>query len=141
MDFCYPDLNKVSAVFVVLTTFLTCICILIDWGSDGTLACARILSLLYLEFFFILAFSANDLIIFFVASELTFRPMVLLSRGFSKEYKNDVFNKLLIVPVIGSLFFFVSIIIALNKFGTTNLCVLQPLLSVLQKNEIFPSYL
>lgn len=71
-------LDGVSYLFVLLSSFLTVICILVSWYSVVFLVREFLLCLLVLQFLLILLFTTWDLLVFYVFFEALLIPMVLI---------------------------------------------------------------
>jgi proton-translocating NADH-quinone oxidoreductase chain M len=111
-------IDGISLYFLLLTTFLFPICILISWGFIHTrkfLAC-----LLSVELFLIITFVVVDVLWFYIFFEAVLIPIYLLigiwgSR--TKKIKASYF--FFIYTLLGSLFMLCGILYIYSKLGTT----------------------
>lgn len=70
--------DGVSYLFILLSVFLTVVCILVSWSSITYLVKEFLLCLLVLNLFLIILFTAWDLLVFYVFFEALLIPMVLI---------------------------------------------------------------
>jgi NADH:ubiquinone oxidoreductase subunit 4 (subunit M) len=70
--------DGISVFFIVLTTFLTFICVLVSGYSVTYRLKELLLAFIGLEFFLLLAFSADDLFLFYLAFEGILIPMYFM---------------------------------------------------------------
>jgi len=71
------SIDGISLFFILLSTFITPFCLLINWNFSYYLK-EYILFFTILELFLVIAFSSNDLFLFFVAFESILIPMFLI---------------------------------------------------------------
>jgi proton-translocating NADH-quinone oxidoreductase chain M len=118
---------------VLLTTFLTTICILVGWSvSDGfeikgpELLKSYSLIFLCLELILIVAFTSQDLIIFYLFFEAALIPMFLLLVSFGSKPRNiRAAFKMFLFTLIGSLPMLSGILIVLFQAGSTDWGILS----------------
>lgn len=70
--------DGISVFFIVLTTFLTFVCVLVSGYSVTYRLKELLLAFIGLEFFLLLAFSATDLFLFYLAFEGILIPMYFM---------------------------------------------------------------
>lgn len=120
-------LDGFSLLLVLLTSFLTPICILLSWNhsieKDLKL---YILSFLFLEFFLFIVFSSLDLLLFYIAFEAVLIPMFLIV-GFygSRNRRVRASYMLFLYTLISSLFTFLAILYLFFASGTTDFQLLK----------------
>ena len=70
--------DGISLFFLILTTFLIMVCVLISWGSINYRLKEYLINFLLLEFLLIQVFSVLDLLLFYVFFESILMPMFLI---------------------------------------------------------------
>lgn len=114
-----------SLSFIVLTSFLTFICILISWKTIQHFYRNFLIILFLIEFLLFLVFSVVDLLFFYISFESLLIPLFILIGVYgSGERKIRAGLLLFFYTFIGSLGFLSAIIYLLTTYGTTNLEVL-----------------
>lgn len=71
-------IDGISLFFVILTTLLILLCILVSWGSINFFLKEYLISFLILEFILIQVFIVLDLLLFYVFFESVLIPMFLI---------------------------------------------------------------
>jgi len=71
-------LDGFSIFFIILTTFLTPLCLLISWNSIKISVKLFYILMLFLEFFLFIFFSSLDLFIFYIFFEIILIPMFFI---------------------------------------------------------------
>ena len=74
----YIGIDGISLFFILLTTFLVPICLLISWQSVNHLVKEFLVAFLFLETFMIAVFCMLDLLLFYVFFESVLIPMFLI---------------------------------------------------------------
>lgn len=122
----YIGIDNLSIWYILLTTFLTPICILASWNNithniNRFIACQLIIESLLITLFTVL-----DLLLFYVAFEAVLIPLFLLV-GIWGGSDNRIRAALLLFlyTLAGSLFILVSFIIIFYQVGTTDLITLS----------------
>jgi proton-translocating NADH-quinone oxidoreductase chain M len=113
-------LDGISIFFFILSSLLTFLCILFIWEYE--LLKEYIITLLIIELFLLLVFSALDLMIFYIFFEAILIPMYLLIGVWgSRERKIRAVYLFFFYTLIGSLLLLLGILYIRNVVGTLNL--------------------
>jgi proton-translocating NADH-quinone oxidoreductase chain M len=119
-------IDGISLFFVLLTTFITPLCLLTSYKKGLIRVKDYCLSLLLLELFLIFSFVAVDLIAFFIFFESILIPMFfLIGIWGSRERKIRASFFFFLYTLFGSIFLFFSIFILYYDLGTTNFNILS----------------
>ena len=118
---------------VLLTTFLTPICVLVGWHTPATLETkgpellkSYVLIFLAMEVILIAAFTARDLFVFYLFFEAVLIPMFLLVGIFGSKPRNiRASYKMFIVTLMGSLPMLAGILMVYFQCGSTDWDVLS----------------
>ena len=102
--------DGISLWLVVLTTFLTPLCVLISWKSIHERVKEFFILLLILETALIGVFTSLDLFLFYFFWEATLIPMALLIGIFGHERKVYAAVKFFMYTMIGSVFMLAAIL-------------------------------
>jgi len=128
--------DGISILFVLLTTFITPICILASWDSIKTRVADFMIAFLVMETLMIGVFCALDLFLFYVFFEGGLIPMFLIigvwgSKG-TKEFAGFTMPsrvyaalKFFLYTLIGSLLLLVAVAFMYAQAGTTDIPALQ----------------
>ena len=121
ISFLYDNL---SIYFIVLTTFLIPICILVSWNTY-TFVREYLIVFFVLEIFLILTFLSGNLIMFYVSFEAILLPMfiIILLWG-SRKRKIGALYQLFIYTIFGSVYMLFSILLIKSQVYSTDLNVL-----------------
>nr|YP_010620021.1 NADH dehydrogenase subunit 4 [Symphyocladiella dendroidea]WAX04034.1 NADH dehydrogenase subunit 4 [Symphyocladiella dendroidea] len=115
-------LDGISLFFLLLSTFLINLCILISWENPKFFIKEYFLCFLFLEFCLIQIFCVLDILFFYVFFESVLIPMFLIIGIWgSRERKIRASFQFFLYTLIGSLFMFVAIIFIYSVKGTTDL--------------------
>jgi len=120
--------DGVSMWLVVLTTFLTPLCVLISWKSVGERVKEFFILLLVLETALIGVFLALDLFLFYFFWEATLIPMALLIGMYGHGRRVYAAVKFFLYTMIASVFMLASILWLYAKTGTFDFVVIQNLI-------------
>ncbi len=113
--------DGISMVFLVLTTLLIPICILISWNSIKYLQKTFILSLLAMEILLIGVFTVMDILGFYILFEGVLIPMYLIIGIWgSRNEKVTAAYYFFFYTLIGSVLMLIGIIYMYNLLGTTD---------------------
>nr|QPK67110.1 NADH dehydrogenase subunit 4 [Pelargonium transvaalense] len=116
-------LDGLSLFFVILTTFLIPICILVGWS--GMLGKEYILAFLICEFLLIAVFSILDLLLFYVFFESVLIPMfIIIGVWGSRQRKIRAAYQFFLYTLLGSVFMLLGILFLFLETGTTDLHLL-----------------
>lgn len=118
-------IDGISLFFLILSTFLINICILISWESPKFFVKEYFLCFLFLEFCLIQVFCVLDIFLFYIFFESVLIPMFLIIGIWgSRERKIRATLQFFLYTLIGSLFMLGSIIYIYSIKGTTDLLTL-----------------
>lgn len=121
----YIGIDGISLFFIILTTFLVPVCLLISWSSITHLVKEFLVAFLFLETFMIAVFCMLDLVLFYVFFESVLIPMFLIIGIWgSRERKIRAAYQFFLYTLIGSLFMLLAILLIYFQVGTTDLQVL-----------------
>lgn len=118
-------LDGISLPFVVLTTFLTPLCIIISRNAIKVYIKEYMICFLLLELLLIVTFSVLDLILFYIFFESVLMPMlIIIGIWGSRERKIGAAYQLFLYTLFGSVFFLLAILIIYSETGTTDIQIL-----------------
>ncbi len=118
-------LDGISLFFVILTTFLVPICILVGWSSIKNYRKEYIVAFLILESFMIAVFCMLDLLLFYVFFESVLIPMfIIIGVWGSRQRKIQAAYQFFLYTLFGSLFMLLAILLIYFQTGTTDLQIL-----------------
>jgi proton-translocating NADH-quinone oxidoreductase chain M len=136
-DLLYFGCDSLSLSFLLLTTFLFPIFILVGWFNSDThmkILCSILLSI---ELLLILVFSVLDLFGFYIFFELLLLPMIyLIAIWGADERKDFAILYFFLYTLFGSLCMLLGLILIYYEFGTTNLQTLYEFVIPLEKQKI-----
>ncbi|MGA7684599.1 MAG: NADH-quinone oxidoreductase subunit M [Terriglobales bacterium] len=121
----HMGVDGISVWLVVLTTFLTPLCVLISWTSIHERVKEFFILLLLLETALIGVFTSLDLFLFYFFWEATLIPMALLIGMYGHGRKVYAAVKYFLFTFIGSMFMLASIIWLYAKVGTFDFVIVQ----------------
>lgn len=121
----YIGLDGISLLFVVLTTFLVPVCILVGWSSIKNYKKEYIIAFLILESFMICVFCMLDLLLFYVFFESVLIPMfIIIGVWGSRQRKIQAAYQFFLYTLLGSVFMLLAILFIWFQTGTTDLQIL-----------------
>nr|YP_003275955.1 NADH dehydrogenase subunit 4 [Pleurozia purpurea]ACR19339.1 NADH dehydrogenase subunit 4 [Pleurozia purpurea]QIA60762.1 NADH dehydrogenase subunit 4 [Pleurozia purpurea] len=127
----YPNINfyigidGISLFFVILTTFLTPICILVGFYSVKSYKKEYMIAFFVCESFPIAVFCSLDLLIFYVFLESVLIPMfIIIGVWGSRQRKIKAAYQFFLYTLMGSLFMLLAILFIFFQTGTTDLQIL-----------------
>nr|WCH57935.1 NADH dehydrogenase subunit 4 [Hypnea nidifica] len=129
----FPSLNfyyiigtdGISLFFILLTTFLIIVCILISWSSVKHNIKDYLICFLLLEFFLIQVFSVLDILLFYIYFESVLIPMFLIIGIWgSRQRKIRAAYQFFLYTLIGSLLMLLGILIIYFQVGSTDFHIL-----------------
>lgn len=131
------EIDGISIFFILLTTFITPICLLVSWEVALYLR-YLIIYFFLIEFFLLIAFSTTNLLIFFIAFESILIPMFLIIGIWGTRFERIKAAYLFFLyTLVGSIFFFMNLIAIQSTFGTFDFVFLQNIEQELSlKNKI-----
>src|SRR5881397_210138 len=121
----HMGVDGISAWLVVLTTFLTPLCVLISWKSIHERVKEFFILLLILETALIGVFVSLDLFLFYFFWEATLIPMALLIGMFGHGRRVYAAVKYFLFTMVASVFMLVAIIWLYSKTGTFDFVIIQ----------------
>ncbi len=118
-------IDGISLIFLILSTFLINLCILISWEFPKFFVKEYFLCFLFLEFCLLQIFCVIDIFLFYIFFESVLIPMYLIIGIWgSRERKIRAAFQFFLYTLIGSLFMLVAIIFIYSVKGTTDLQIL-----------------
>lgn len=122
---CLLGIDGISLFFVLLTTFLIPVCLLVGWTTIQLFVKEYCLAFLLLESLLIAAFSVVDLLLFYIFFESVLIPMFLVIGVWgSRERKIRAAYQLFLYTLVGSLLMLLAILLLSSQAGTTDLQIL-----------------
>jgi len=121
---CALGIDGISLFFLLLTTLLFPLCIVISWNKTSNIK-NYLLAFLILEFFLIGAFCSIELFMFYIFFESVLIPMFLIIGIWgSRERKVKASYYFFLYTLLGSILMLLSVIYTQVQLGTTNYEVL-----------------
>ena len=115
-------IDGISMFFILLTTFLTMLCILVSWEGIQNYVKEYLICFLFLEFLLIQVFSVLDILLFYIYFESVLMPMFLIIGIWgSRERKVRAAYQFFLYTLVGSLLMLVSLVLIYFSTGTTDL--------------------
>jgi NADH-quinone oxidoreductase subunit M len=121
----HMGIDGISLWLVVLTTFLTPLCVLISWNSIHDQVKEFFILLLIMETALIGVFTSLDLFLFYFFWEATLIPMALLIGIFGHERKIYAAVKFFMYTMIGSVFMLAAILWLYAHTGSFDFVVVR----------------
>lgn len=121
----YLGIDGISLFFILLTTFLVPVCLLVGWSNIQVAVKEYCIAFLLLESFMIAVFCILDLFLFYVFFESVLIPMfIIIGVWGSRERKIRAAYQFFIYTLAGSVFMLLAILFIYFQVGTTDLQVL-----------------
>nr|YP_010833745.1 NADH dehydrogenase subunit 4 [Momordica charantia]WES13875.1 NADH dehydrogenase subunit 4 [Momordica charantia]WFP43362.1 NADH dehydrogenase subunit 4 [Momordica charantia] len=118
----YLGIDGISLFFVILTTFLIPICILVGWSGMRSYGKEYITASLIREFLMIAVFRMLDPLLFYVLPESVPIPMfIIIGVWGSRQRKIKAAYQFFLYTLLGSVFMLLAILLILLQTGTTDL--------------------
>ncbi|MCW8131851.1 MAG: NADH-quinone oxidoreductase subunit M, partial [Planctomycetota bacterium] len=117
--------DGISALLILLTTFLTPIALLGSWNYIKDRQKEFYIAMLALETAMIGVFAATDLFLFYVFFEASLIPMYLIIGIWGGENRIYATTKFVLYTVFGSLLMFVAILFVYAKAGSASFAIAQ----------------
>lgn len=118
-------IDGISIFFVILSAFLTPICILVGWSSIQKYVKEYCIAFLVLETFMVAVFSVLDLLLFYIFFESVLVPMFVIIGVFgSRERKIRAAYQFFLYTLFGSLLMLLAILLIFFQTGSFDLEVL-----------------
>lgn len=114
-------IDGISLFFILLTTLLIFLCILVSWNSIKKNIKEFLIAFLVMEFFLIGVFSILDLLLFYIFFESVLIPMYLIVGVWgSRERKIRAAYFFFLYTLLGSVLMLLSILYIYYQVGTTD---------------------
>lgn len=136
-------LDGISLALVLLTTVLTCSCVLISWDSIRERAAGFYASLLLLEAGLIGVFCAFDLVLFYVFFEFTLIPLFFIIGIWGGPQRRYAAIKFFLYTFVGSLVTLiglVAVVLTASSAGLSTPASIPALAAWLQLNPLSPNW-
>lgn len=121
----HMGIDGISLFFVLLSTFLTPICILASWKSVKTRVKEYMIAFLVLETFMIGTFCALDAVLFYVFFEGVLIPMFLIIGVWGGPRRVYSAFKFFLYTLFGSVLMLVALLTLYSQVGTTDIPTLM----------------
>jgi len=117
--------DGISLFFIILTTFLIPVCILVSWNSITAYVKEYCIAFLVLESLMIAVFSVLDLLLFYIFFESVLIPMfIIIGVWGSRERKIRAAYQFFLYTLFGSVLMLLAILLIYFQAGTTDLEIL-----------------
>ncbi|HYD19784.1 MAG TPA: NADH-quinone oxidoreductase subunit M [Patescibacteria group bacterium] len=120
-------IDGISVFFILLSTFLTPICILASWESVTHRVKEYMISFLLLETMMLGMFCALDLMLFYVFFEGVLIPMFIIIGVWGGKRRVYSAFKFFLYTLLGSVLLLLAALYLYNTYGTTDIVELQNL--------------
>jgi NADH-quinone oxidoreductase subunit M len=120
----HMGVDGISVFFVLLSTFLTPICILASWEAIKTRVREYMIAFLVLETFMVGMFCALDFVVFYVFFEAVLIPMFLIIGVWGGPRRVYAAFKFFLYTLLGSVLMLLAIIALYLDAQTTNIATL-----------------
>ncbi len=117
--------DGLSFPLILLTTFLTPICLLASWHSIKTRVTEYVVAFLLLETFMIGVFVSLDLVLFYIFFEAGLIPMFLIVGIWGGKDRIYAAFKFFLYTLIGSLLMLVAIVYMIQVAGSADIEILE----------------
>nr|YP_010317615.1 NADH dehydrogenase subunit 4 [Catostylus townsendi]UNB15559.1 NADH dehydrogenase subunit 4 [Catostylus townsendi] len=119
-------IDKISLPFIILTSLLTPICILISWNTINYLVKEFIILLLLIHLLLILVFTSLNILLFYITFEGILIPMFLIIGIWgSRKEKERAAYYFFFFTLVGSLFMLLGIFTLYKNYGTLDYHILS----------------
>ncbi|MGD9535759.1 MAG: NADH-quinone oxidoreductase subunit M [Alphaproteobacteria bacterium] len=113
--------DGISVFFLVLTTFLTPICIIASWDAIKTRVREYMIAFLAMEVLVVGVFCALDFVMFYIFFEGQLIPMFLIIGVWGGERRVYSAFKFFLYTLVGSVLFLLAILFMYLQVGTTDI--------------------
>jgi NADH-quinone oxidoreductase subunit M len=124
----YLGIDGISIIMILLTTFLTPICLLISYNTIKTRVKEFVICFLLIQGFVIGSFCAIDLLLFYIFFEATLIPMFLVIGIWGGKDRIYSSYKFFLYTLFGSVIFLIAIIYIYVNIGSTDITILKRIL-------------
>ena len=114
-------IDGISVFFVLLSTFLTPICILASWDSIKKRVKEYMIAFLLLETMMVGMFCALDLVLFYIFFEGVLIPMFIIIGVWGGQRRVYAAFKFFLYTLLGSVLMLLAILALYYQFGTTDI--------------------
>ncbi len=121
----HMGVDGISLFFVVLSAFLTPICVLASWNSIKTRSKEYMIAFLVLETMMIGTFSSLDAILFYVFFEAVLIPMFIIIGVWGGQRRVYAAFKFFLYTLLGSVLMLVALLAMYIQAGTTDIPTLM----------------
>ncbi len=118
-------IDGISVFFVLLSTFLTPICILASWDSIQTRVKEYMIAFLVLETMMVGMFCALDLVLFYIFFEAVLIPMFIIIGVWGGKRRVYASFKFFLYTLLGSVLLLLAILSLYQQFATTDIAALS----------------
>lgn len=122
--------DGISVFFVLLSTFLTPICILASWESIQHRVKEYMIAFLLLETMMVGMFCALDLVLFYIFFEAVLIPMFIIIGVWGGKRRVYASFKFFLYTLLGSVLLLLAILSLYQQFATTDIVVLSSVASI-----------
>jgi NADH-quinone oxidoreductase subunit M len=119
--------DGISVLFVMLTTFLVPICILVSWHAIKTRVREYMIAFLVLQTMMLGVFCSLDLLLFYIFFEAVLIPMFIIIGVWGGKRRVYASFKFFLYTLLGSVLMLVAILYIYYQFGTTDMQKLNDL--------------
>ncbi|MDD9899823.1 MAG: NADH-quinone oxidoreductase subunit M, partial [Alphaproteobacteria bacterium] len=116
--------DGISVFFLLLSTFLTPLCILASWNTIKTRVKEYMIAFLLLETMMVGMFCALDLVLFYVFFEGVLLPMFIIIGVWGGSRRVYASFKFFLYTLLGSVLMLVAILALYRQFGTSDIYTL-----------------
>ena len=120
----HMGVDGISVLFVILSTFLTPLCILASWEAIQSRAKEYMIAFLLLETFMVGMFCALDFVLFYIFFEGVLIPMFLIIGVWGGGNRVYAAFKFFLFTLTGSVLMLVAILVIYFDAGTTDVAAL-----------------
>lgn len=117
-------IDGISVFFILLSTFLTPVCILASWESITSRVKEYMIAFLLLETMMLGMFCALDLVVFYIFFEGVLIPMFIIIGVWGGGRRVYASFKFFLYTLLGSVLMLVAILALYRTFGTTDIVAL-----------------
>ncbi len=121
----HMGIDGISLFFVMLSTFLTPICILASWNSIKSRVKEYMIAFLVLETFMIGTFCALDAVLFYIFFEGVLIPMFIIIGVWGGARRVYSAFKFFLYTLLGSVLMLVSLLVLFLEVGTSDIPTLM----------------
>ena len=119
-------IDGISILFVLLTTFLTPLCLIVSIGVIENNVRVYTFCFLIMEFFLLITFTSLDLIVFYVFFEAVLIPMFILVNSYgSRSRRVRAAYLLFLYTLVGSIFMLLAMVYLINTVGSSDIIVIR----------------